>query len=310
MVKSQSSCPMCNELRGLRLHLHELALFCKFLNNQTTTSHKEKEPRTVYTKTISDWLMLASYLDEVRVNTFMFQMADAYCEPIADFLNSSSNHYESMSTPLTRFLYVANAVEECYRFVNPLYEQLVVERGETKYKREFSVQASCLLNAYSDRITKPKHYEHVVDNYRKRIQAYVAEFPGHVSINLDEADDLSYGLDLMRNIRNHIVHGVFPIIVDPEYDSDAKGIATKRNLISILKLSSRIAALNIQMLLPLAAGEFDSEQYDQRVWDPDHGAIFEEHCTFSYLRDLHITQPFALNEEDYYYFSSDVLNSK
>lgn len=55
---------------------------------------------------------------------------------------------------------------------------------------------------------------------------------------------VSYALDLIRNIRNHIAHGVFPIVENPDYDVFGDKISL---VIILLGHSCRLAALYIQI---------------------------------------------------------------
>ncbi len=225
-----------------------------------------------------------------------------YCEPVNDLLKSDADHREALITPLTRFVFVCNGLEECYRFVSQIYEAKFdkeIENGkQSDYLRSRSMQAAHLMQLHSGTITTPTHYEHLVGNFRQVILRYLKEFPGKVDVPFSGNTGRDYGLALVRNVRNHVAHGTFPIVENPEYsDTDAQ---TKRNLINLMNQASRIAAINIQMLLAISAGPFDSELYDQHIDDDDYGEIFRRKCNTAYLLDLHLRQEFGLNEEDYF----------
>lgn len=310
MTKTEKpvKCEKCQELRGIHLHLHELAMVSEYLQNEHDVYVYEpktktfSEKGTASTKAIAKWLRLASQLERVELNTFRYEVASLYCEPVADLLDSNAKHYESIATPLTRFMYVSNALEECYRFASPLYKtayELLQKRSpKADYQRSYSVQAAYLLENAPTHISLPRHYGHLVDNFLKIIRSYVDQFHTRFDVELDDPKGLGYGLSLVRNIRNQIAHGAFPIIEDPEYTFDFDKPHIKRNIINLLGQASRIAALNIQMLLVICSKGFESKEYEALCWDDYYGKYFEENCNFSYLLNLHLGQKFGLNEQD------------
>lgn len=308
-TKRIHKCEKCLELRELPLHLHELALFSEFLRNTHPVYELKKvggkqkvfvEEGSAHTINIAKWLRLGGQIEKVELNLFQFEYAHMFCEPVGDMLDSNTKHYESIITPLTQFMYVTYALEECYRFTSPAYKkayELLPLKSE--YMRDNSAQAAYLLSNALTNINLPTHYDHLVDNFLKIVRIYADEFHPYFDIELDKPDGLSYGLYLVRNIRNQIAHGDFPIIEDPEFRTEFKYPHTKRNIINLLGQASRIAAINIQMLLAITSEDFKSDEYEYRHADPDCGEVFAEKCSFNYLLNLHLTQEFGLNESDY-----------
>lgn len=300
-------------MRELPLHLHELAMFSELLLNEHVVYERKKqvvlEKGLAKTKSIAKWLRLASQLERVSLNPFRYEVAHIYCEPVNDMLGSNAEHHESIITPLTRFVYVSNALEEGYRFLSPAYEiayeRLLKQSSKSEYLRNYSAQAAYLLESRSSSIELPTHYDHLVDNYRKVIKLYAEQFHSKFDMELDVPHGLSYGLCLVRNIRNQIAHGTFPIIDDPEYTFEFEQPHAKRNIVNLLSQSSRIAAINIQLLLAMVSTGFASAEYQSICTDYDYGEYFENNCTFSYLLNLHLIQKFGLNERDYFSFNSD-----
>lgn len=309
-TEKKFKCEKCQELRELPLHLHELALFAELLLNEHTVFDRKKkvvsQKGSAHTKNIAKWLRLASQLERVELNLFRYEEAHIYCESVGDMLDSNAKHHESIITPLTRFVYVSNALEECYRFTSPAYEHayelLRKQSPKAEYLRNNSAQAAYLLENKPN-IDSPTHYEHLVDNFLKIVRFYADLFHPAFDVELDETNGLSYGLCLVRNIRNQVAHGVFPIIEDPEYTFEFDKPHTKRNIVNLLSQASRIAALNIQILLGMTSGGFESEGYEDLCMDCDYGKYYEENCTFSYLLNLHLIQEFGLNESDYFSLS-------
>ncbi|MDN3685526.1 hypothetical protein QW180_26115 [Vibrio sinaloensis] len=80
-------------------------------------SKKElKQETEAHTESIAKWLKLASQLDNVQLNPFRYEEAHYWCESAGDELDSDASHNSSIITPLTRFLFISNALEETYRF--------------------------------------------------------------------------------------------------------------------------------------------------------------------------------------------------
>ena len=312
-INRQFKCAKCQELRELPLHLHELAMFSELLLNEHNVYERKKgvvkQKGKAHTKNIAKWLRLASQLERVELNPFRYEEAHIYCEPVNDMLTSNAQHHETIITPLTRFIYVANALEEIYRFISPLYEAAydILQKQSLKpeHIRTYSAQSAYLLEKEQENIKLPRHYNHLVDNFLKIVKLYTDQFHSHFDMDLENSKGLSFGLCLVRNIRNQIAHGSFPIIEDPEYTCEFYEPHTKRNIINLLGQASRISAINIQMLLAMASDGLGSDEHEASCMDYDYGDYFKEHCTFHYLLNLHVIQDFGLNESDYFAFSSE-----
>lgn len=300
-------------MRELPLHLHELAMFSELLLNEHVVYERKKlvvsEKGAAHTKNIAKWLRLASQLERVDLNPFRYEVAHMYCESVGDMLDSNAKHNETIITPLTRFVYVSNALEECYRFMSPAYENsyelLWKQSPGVEYLRNCSAQAAYLLENISATISVPTHYDHLVENFLKIVRFYADQFHPKFDMGLDKVTGVSYGLCLVRNIRNQIAHGIFPIIEDPEYTFEFERPHTKRNIVNLLWQASRMAAINIQIMLAMASDGFKSGEYDGICMDYDYGEYFKKNCTLSYLLNLHLIQKFGLNESDYFSFSPE-----
>jgi hypothetical protein len=315
-AESSFKCEKCKELREIHLHLNELGLFCEYLSNERDVYTRRKgvasKDGTASTKTIAKWLILASQLERVELNPFRYQVSHLYCEPIGDMLDSNARHHESIVTPLTRFMYVSSALEECYRFLSSIYElryvDLLKSHQKIEYLRNHSAQAAFLLRSIQGRFDVPKHYSHLVDNFLKLIIIYVTTFNTRFDVDLKSPDGIDFGLGLVRNVRNQIAHGSFPVIDDPEYTAEFDRPNIKKNIINLLGQASRLAAINIQILLTLADTKFESDEYEEAAMDHEYGSYFRNNCTVNYLFTLHLQQKFGLNEDVYFQFKSDVNN--
>lgn len=269
---TKSKCTTCVSFRELGAHLFELATYCEYLSNQVLYEGKEGS-RYVSTETIGSWLKLAAQLEKVDINTWKFaDDSGMYCRPAADAYNSDMKHYSSYSTALTRFIFISNALEELYRFVSPFYFSNT--NIKNKKFRKASMQASALLDICED-VEIPKYFNHKVTNltisFKKCHHVKDKELTGMKGV---QGDDISYGLHLIRNLRNFIAHGIFPIIENPEWDCD---YSEQENLYAVLFNACRVACLYTQILLG---------KYNQGMQSDDFahvsGAIGEE---FDYFRD-------------------------
>ncbi len=306
---NQSRCAICQELRGLSLHLFELSLYCDLLGSERSvferSKGKVKEAGTVRTASIANWLRLAAQVDRVILDTHIFQVSDIYCEPVNDALNAEAQHHQQIITPLTRLIFVFNALEDTYRLFSARYEKLYTQRSASarpaKYLKSYSAQAAYILRYSVQPDAMPKHYDHIQDNLRKISKRYSKDFHGRFDIDLDDqSPGIDYGLSLIRNLRNQIAHGVFPIIDNPDESISASEVITKRNLINLLNQAARLSAMSIQAFLKLAAIPFESALYFQQVLDEEYGEHFRNMCTQDYLNNIHLMNDFGLNERDFF----------
>tara|TARA_Y100000588_G_scaffold263967_1_gene278695 strand:- start:1315 stop:2220 length:906 start_codon:yes stop_codon:yes gene_type:complete len=264
-------------------------------------SRKELTQETeATTENISKWLLLASQLENVELNPFRYEEAHLWCEPVGDALDSEASHHSSIITPLTRFLFISNALEETYRFTSSFYEfhynKALSTGASLNRKRNYSAQAGWLLDEVFFKTPTPKYYQHKVDAYLVQLRWYQNTFGHSFDIELEHNDKRSFGLSLVRNIRNHIAHGLFPIVDNPENGPEWFNAKTKLRIITLLNFSSCIAIMNIQMILYATNSEFKSDSYHYLCNDPDWGEQIETRLKLEYVLNLHIKQEFGLNE--------------
>jgi hypothetical protein len=146
-------CPICGLFRELPLHLHELAIYCELLNDEKFVYRLDKKEvrkcGTAKTISIAKWLRLASQLESVKMNTFRYEEAHIYCEPVANELSSNAEHDSSIATQITRFMFISNALEEAYRLTSHLYEEeysnLLNSGKKIKRQRNYSTQSAWLV---------------------------------------------------------------------------------------------------------------------------------------------------------------------
>ena len=211
---------------------------------------------------IGDWLKLASQLEKVEVNTWKFSDdSPFYCETVADKLNSDSSHFTAYSTALTKFIFVSNALEESYRFVDILAD--AKNMPSLKKFKKASMRVAALVDSLPKQ-TFLKHFDHLVGNYIPIFNRYKEKYQAELS-GLDGITPLatSYGLHFVRNLRNHVAHGVFPLIDNPEYFWGEEG--EREHLIQLLLHSFRLSALFMQILIGKFNDGFKSDEHG-RMW--------------------------------------------
>ena len=310
-----NSCPVCSGLRPLSMHLYELAAYGDFLDNNRITYVRKKNillpDQEARTSTISGWLRLASQVERVELNTFQFQAAHIYCEPVADALGSDAEHYSRIATSLTRFVFFCNALEETYRFLNPTYEAAydrAAQSGKIEYLRSPSMQASAVLDQSSG-IAIPIEYKHLVENLAKVTDIYLQQTGATLDTSGKTLKDLSYGVQLIRNIRNQVAHGVFPLLENPEYSMNVNNFQI-RNTVNLLNQCTRVGAISIQIMLKIDNDGFNSYSYVEAKEDLETGEYFSKHISSGYLMNLHKLQDFGLCEEAYFRWSELALGVK
>lgn len=312
----KDSCSMRIELRDLTLHLYELGLYCELLSNNRIVYKRENGTLVLtgkaFTSAIAKWLRLAAQLESVNINTLLYQGTNLYCGADEEKIESDTAHNEHIITPLTRFIFVCNALEEGYRFISTTYESHFDAENASGTKHEYlgshSAQAANLLRRSEEKLDIPRHYHHLMDNLRKIVKTYIDDYSGDIDISLSESLQIDYGLALVRNIRGHVAHGIFPIVENLEYSFGSTTPDMRGNLVTLLNEASRIAALSLQMLIAVAADGFQSMAYTSQAIDDDYGDAFVLKCDQRYLLTLHLIQDFGLNEEDYNLWISSELN--
>ncbi|WP_145987705.1 MULTISPECIES: hypothetical protein [unclassified Pseudoalteromonas] len=290
-------------------------MFCELLDNTNIVYKYSKKFKgfvpegEATTINIAKWLRLASQIDSVELNPFRYKEAHFWCESAGDELDSDAGHHKAIITPITQFMFIANALEETYRFISSRYEHhyksAIIRKPKLERKRNYSAQAHWLLDEIYPDIEVPEMYKHKVDSFTSLAKSYQKQFNVSFDFDLENNPELSHGLSIVRNIRNHIAHAVFPIIENPEYTLEFSNPKSKRLILNLLAHASRVAAMNIQMMLSVSNSGFNSAGYSYLCSDPDYGNKLESLCTLNYLKKLHIKQEFGLNESSQWQLRSE-----
>ncbi|MFM0025328.1 hypothetical protein PQR70_03475 [Paraburkholderia madseniana] len=302
-------CPICSETRGLAEHLMEVGLAADYLGN-TSSYVSEHGTATIRTETIGDWLRLAAQLERVEVDTWKFASPDAglFCGTVGDNIDAHAKHYTTHATVLTRFMFVCNGLEEAYRFIGHLYGSLSVRKDIAKgqLKRTSSLRAVALLDDLFEReggSAVPQDFEHHCGNFIGLFDRYKAEHNAAVGgIDSGAQNRLTYALQLVRNLRNHVAHGTFPLGPPADYG----GYEDSEELVLMLRHACRVSALYMQIILRWYSAGFQSYNYNS-IRDA-HGKEFDrfiDKCTLEYVLDLHVKSDFALHNDLYDYDELD-----
>lgn len=298
-------CPVCSVTRGLTEHLAEVALAANYLGNKSTYE-SEHGTATIKTETIGDWLRLAAQLEAVEVDAWKFEPSSGsalYCEPVAGNINDHSKHYTTHATALTRFIFVCNGLEEGYRFIDHLYGPLAVRKNVAKkeFKRTSSLRAVALLDDLFERMgasaAVPRDFEHHCGNFIWFFNRYKATHNAAVNgIESGGERRSTYALQLVRNLRNHVAHGTFPLGPPADYG----GYEDSEELVLMLRHACRVSALYLQIILRWFSPGFESYEYDSMR--DAYGKEFDrfiEKCTLEYVKNLHLKSTFALHHDLY-----------
>ncbi|WP_123950481.1 hypothetical protein [Vibrio crassostreae] len=282
-MKTIYSCPTCQSYREICDHLFELSEFCRLLSN---TSIYRNEERQVTTESIGAWLRLASELESVSINKWKFEDPNVLCESIATANDELSENLGDFSTNLTRFMYMSYALDETYRYVDRHY----TSKNPTGVARQASLRACWVIDDEYLRI--PEDMDHAISNLKTFMTTYDPDYENkifnkHVQSNIT---DSSYGLHLVRGLRNIIAHGVFPIVgADGHFAAELSNDSyTCQNL---LRWGTRVGVMYIQLLMANQFDGFSSPAYNYLVEvdseHEDNNRYFYEHCTKNLALHLH-----------------------
>ena len=292
--KPKKECEFCGKLRPLSSHLYELAEYCKYLDNAVMFTDQDSNTK-IRSAVIGDWLKLSSQLEKVEINTWKFADYSAtYCGTIADRHDSDSEHFSDYSTALTKFIFVCNALEETYRFVASNYDELA-EINNIPPKKRFqkpSMKATYLVDRMKA-AELPTHHDHFISNFVGCFKPYNSKYSPEMSgMQIVKKTDMSYGLHLVRNLRNHVAHGVFPLVDNPEYYVGEDGLIDY--LIQLLTRACRVSAIYIQTLMSKYNTGFHSAEYQYAEDGAEEEAeFFLRNCTSDYGLRLHLLGEFS-----------------
>lgn len=298
---NKQTCSICSTTRGLAEQLAEVALAARLLEN-VTLFENEHGCVEIKTSTIGDWFRLASQLESVNIDAWKLEPSvdDAfYCDPAAEQINAHGKHYTDYATALTRFIFVCNGLEEAYRYIDHCYLSVATELHMVKkdYKKTPSLRAVRVLDDLINRrgvSALPINFTHHCDNFVHLFDRYKIVHKAKVTgIGSGEEALPSYALQLLRNLRNHVAHGTFPLGSPAEYG----GYEDSEDLMLLLRHACRIAGLYVQIILRWFSPGFMSEDYknmsNANGEEFDH---FLKNCTMDYILNLHQTCDFALHK--------------
>lgn len=297
MKESNSNCELCNSLRGLNQHLYEIGKIGELLSN--SLEYEELDGRRVInTFDISQWLTLSSQLESVDINMWNFAGPDGiWCRPAAEMYDSDSKHYSLYCTSLTKFIYSYNVIEELFKYLHSYTANL---KHLLKF-RSPSVRAAMLFESEKSLIT-PLNYQHFFNSFTDTFNIYRKKFSRNVAYKV-EVQSISFALDNLRVLRNHIAHGTFPIASNPDYSSSTNEMQL---LCILLAKATRCIGLYIQIIYL---------NYNQGFRNV--GGLFVdtiesndvEQFLLSHLTTLHLKTGFGLNPEEFLLWQDEVIES-
>ena len=145
----------------------------------------------------------------------------------------------------------------------------------------------------------PRDFEHHCRNFIGFFSRYKAAHNASVGGIDAGAEKLpTYALQLVRNLRNHVAHGTFPLGSPADYG----GYENSEELVLMLRHACRVAALFTQIIFRWFSPGFES--YDYNSIRDAQGKEFDRfiaNCTLEYILDLHQKRDFALHQDHYTY---------
>ncbi|MEF6388395.1 hypothetical protein U9841_01065 [Escherichia coli] len=245
---NQKSCDICSKLMPLKSHIHEV----------TILAHYFHDPYDI-TFSISEWLKLSCTLENVEIEPWNYSANDMLtCRPVYEKYESDRKYISEYTTHLTRFFFVSNALEETYRLIKDNYKSEMNTTGKRQINSN-TIKAILLLEHIDDNCI-PDYLGHYCNSITNFHELYIQKFaprPDSFQFNYDKNHKCK-GLDVIRQLRNYIAHGIFPINLNPEFTHGARTVG---NLMRFLMLSTRLALIYIQIFLLNFGKEFDKKQY-------------------------------------------------
>ena len=297
MKKSNSNCELCESLRGLNQHLYEVGKIGELLSN-SLQYEEEDGARVIDTFDISQWLTLSSQLESVDINMWKFAGSDGtWCRPAAEMYDSDSKHYSLYCTSLTKFIYTYNVLEELFKYLHP-YTKNVKQLSKV---RSHSIRAAMLLGNEKNLVT-PSHSQHFFNSFTNTFKVYNNRFNKSVTFKIED-DSVSYALDNLRVLRNHIAHGTFPIASNPDYSSSSNEMQL---LCVLLAKATRCIGLYIQIIyLNYNQGFRNIGGLFVDTIEPNNVEKF----LLSHLTSLHLETDFGLNPEQFSLWEDQIIES-
>lgn len=129
----------------------------------------------------------------------------------------------------------------------------------------------------------PQDFEHHCGNFISLFDRYKVEHIATVGgIDSGAESRLTYALQLVRNLRNHVAHGTFPLGPPADYG----GYEDSKDLVLMLRHACRVSALYMQIILRWFSAGFQSYEYSAiRNANGKEFDRFIEKCTLKYVQD-------------------------
>jgi hypothetical protein len=240
--------------------LIEVGLAADYLGN-TSTYESEHGVAKIKTETIGGWLKLAAQLEKVEVNTWKFESR----APAAELWLTTSmlaEHYTAHATALTRFMFVCNGLEETFRFIDHLYGPLSVHKGlpmDSSKGQQLACCGALTISSKERDVSGASNFEHHCGNFIGFFDRYrIGHKAAVCGIDRGAQNRLTYALQLVGNLRNHVAHGTFPLGPPADYG----GYEDSEELVLMLRHACRVSALYMQIILRWFSTGFESYEYN------------------------------------------------
>ncbi|MCU6428447.1 hypothetical protein KWH77_19760 [Enterobacter sichuanensis] len=284
--------PVCENIRTINDHLNELALFCIFIENKKWYTHKD-ETIEICTSKIGEWLKLSADLEKTIIaNGGFYSDSVFYCEPAIGFYDDHAKLYSFLSTILTKFIYSLQAFDNMQKFVNG--------SSSTRYKKMKSYAVRCekmIDSVPNDNI--PLHFEHYANNLNVKYHRYIKRTNSKLNNTLSlDGNSIGYSHCILRNIRNVVSHGSFPLYYGTSYMD--KALAGE--LVDLLIASIRMICLYIQTAMLNFCDKMESSLYDEYLESAeenpqdDKSSYFITKFNINLAKDLHYKNKYNIND--------------
>jgi len=264
------------------LHCDRLGRFVAGQMARAAPREPKLEEEHLCSDSVFEWLRIAASIESVSVNMLTFGEGVMYCSAAAEYEDRRSDLLSEVLHDQLRFTYVWGAFETLAKIVEPPAvpksvkpRSSMVDRVAYHLRGTFDLR-NCAPWGYNQWLHDLKVSLGPSDRFRIGKHFALTTCAGYSGL----------AISIVRHIRNQFAHGVVNLPEPEEWTGE------KPAALSVLKLSTRLVLLSMQMLLlaehpdPYWTGENIPDLTDVSLWND---------CDWRLLAVLHL-QPTKSSE--------------
>lgn len=227
-------------LRTASWHCYTMSQLLNGLAEEREAYPKEYDPEEGGYSEAAEWLLLAAELKKINLDPYAFS-DNWMCGRAADYDDARADFQEKLALTITRFVFAWNAFEIVGRI-------LQLEPHPTK-KRSLAKAATWYLKRSDVDPAKFRGYDHLLEV----ALIYAARHPDFDDVTIPHQDDLPYisaaghGLDLCREVRNRLVHGLSVVPLPDDWET--RGDLSDDSKLAFVNVALKLLLISIQMMM-------------------------------------------------------------